>query len=354
MNHPLLNQRERLWLYLVVWALFAGVLTILVGAPSGGWPVALALTLPLGLLFAILCLGSWYPCRTLPLATTSNRTLVASHGGAAVISALLWVVAGSLWARLLGRASSFAEARALYADKRMLFFVVGMLAYLLAVAVHYLLLAVEESRIAEAQALELEVLAREAELKALKAQLDPHFLFNSLNSVSSLCGSDPEAARAMTVDLASFLRASLGVAQNKSIPLVRELELIASYLAIERVRYGDRLLPVEEVDRSCLDIAVPPLLLQPLVENAVRHGIAHLVAGGEIWVKVSRLVEEGQADRVRLTVDNECDPHRPRTAGGGIGLANVRRRLRLLYGGDARLTLRDMGRRFRVTIELPA
>lgn len=354
MNHPVLNQQGRLLLYLVVWVLFSGVLTILVGAPPGGWPVALALTLPLGLLYAILCLGSWYPCRSLPLATTSNRTLVASHGGAAAISALLWVGAGSLWVRVLGRGARFAEAQALYADKRMLFVVVGLLAYLLAVAVHYLLLAVEESRIAEAEALELEVLAREAELKALKAQLDPHFLFNSLNSVSSLCGSDPEAARAMTIDLASFLRASLGVAQHKSIPLLRELELISSYLAIERVRFGDRLLPVEEVDQSCAQIEVPPLLLQPLVENAVRHGIAHLVEGGEVWVKVSRRAAHGEADRVRLTVENECDPQRPRSTDGGIGLANVRRRLRLVYGGDAHLTLRDMGRRFRVTIELPA
>ena len=354
MNHPILNQQGRLLLYLVIWGLFSGVLTILVGAPPGGWPVALALTMPLGLLFAGLCLGSWYPCRALPLATTSNRTLVASHGGAAAISALLWVGVGSLWARLLARGTSFHEARALYADKRLLFLVVGLLAYLLAVAVHYLLLAVEESRIAEAQALELKVLAHEAELKALKAQLDPHFLFNSLNSVSSLCGSDPEAARAMTVDLASFLRASLGAAQHKSIPLLRELELISSYLAIERVRFGDRLLPVEEVDQSCREVQVPPLLLQPLVENAVRHGIAHLVEGGEVWVKVSRWVVKGEPDRIRLTVDNECDPQRPRSTGGGIGLANVRRRLRLVYGGDAKLTLNDMGRRFHVTIELPA
>jgi hypothetical protein len=371
MNHPVLSQRGRLWLYLAVWLLLSGMLTVLVGSGGAGpsspagpprWSAALALTLPLGLLYAILCLGSWYPSRALPVAKSSPRTLLASHGGAAVISAAVWVGVGYLWAQALGRSASFSAAAALFDDHWLLFVVVGVLAYLLAVAVNYLLLAVEASREAEARALELTVLAREAELKALRSQLNPHFLFNALNAISSLTGSDPAAARAMTVELAAFLRSSLHAGQRLTIPLADELALTSSYLAIEHARFGDRLRVVEEVDVSCRDLPVPPLLLQPLVENAVRHGIAHRLDGGELWVTVHRLRGADGSERLRLCVENECDPERPRAlgrgydarSGEGLGLSNVQRRLRLVHGDRATLTVRDSGSQFRVTIELPA
>src|SRR4029079_2516584 len=151
----------------------------------------------------------------------------------------------------------------------------GFLLYLLAMAVSYLAAAFEVSRDAERRGLELQVLAREAELRALRAQLDPHFLFNSLQSISALTTADPPAARRMCLLLADFLRDTLAVGSQARIPLRSELLLAQRFLEIEQVRFGERL-RVDIEPEQAGDIAVPPLILQPLVENAVRHGIAHV------------------------------------------------------------------------------
>ena len=160
----------------------------------------------------------------------------------------------------------------------------GAIGILLAVLGHYLVGAFQRSLIAEKRALEMQVLARDAELKSLRAQLDPHFLFNSLNSVAALIGNDTDAARQMCFLMAQFFRKSLTLARERSIPLVEEITLVETFLAIERVRFGDRLRTKFDVAEDVRSVAVPPLMLQPLVENAVHHGVAHLLEGGEVCV----------------------------------------------------------------------
>src|SRR5207302_2096928 len=123
------------------------------------------------------------------------------------------------------------------------------------------------------------VLAREAELRAFKAQVDPHFLFNSLNAVASMCGSRPLEAREMAQRLADFFRLILRLGALERITLAEEIDLVQRYLAIEQVRFGDRLTTHINVDENAARCMVPPLLLQPLVENAVRHGVASMVEG---------------------------------------------------------------------------
>jgi two-component system, LytTR family, sensor histidine kinase AlgZ len=347
--HPILADKGRLGLYLAAWLPLGGLLAALPGPGVEAWPAALALALPLALLYAFVCLAAWYPCRSTPLATSGALALVTTHGAAALAASALWLGAGMGWATLLGRLPATAAAAGLFHGNLPLYFGVGLLLYLLAVALHYLLIAFEESRAAEARALEIEVLAREAELSALKAQIDPHFLFNSLNSISSLCGADPRGAREMALALADFLRSSLAAGRRETLPLADELALAASYLAVEKIRFGPRLRVAEEVAPAARQQPVPPLLLQPLVENAVRHGISHLLDGGEV-----RIAARLAAGRLHLAVANPCDPERPARRGGGIGLANVRRRLKLLYGGDARLTVEERPESFRAEVELPA
>ena len=140
-------------------------------------------------------------------------------------------------------------------------------------------LSVEESRAAETRALELQLLAREAELKTLRAQIDPHFLFNCLHSISALTGTDPPAARRMCLLLGEFLRTSVKLGAQDRIPFADELALAERYLEIERVRFGSRLAIERAIADGVGSCAVPALLLQPLVENAVTHGIAHLRGG---------------------------------------------------------------------------
>ena len=186
-----------------------------------------------------------------------------------------------------------------------------MLLFLLSLAVHYVLLAFEAAREAERRQLELEILAREAELRALRAQIDPHFLYNSLNSISALTGSDAPGARRMCLLLADFLRNTLEVSARQRIPLAEELALAERYLSIEQVRFGSRLRIERRVDETAPACLVPPLLLQPLVENAVTHGIARLLEGGVIRLDVVAARTAGWRSRSRT----RATPTRRRAAG---------------------------------------
>ncbi len=347
--NPILAQRGRLGLYLVAWLILGALLAVLL---SGGelerWRAATALVLPLALVYAFICLASWYPSRANPVPGTAATALLIVHLAAALLSSAVWLGLGYAWARLLDALSPGLGASALFAEHRALFFAAGTLLYLLAVCVHYLLLAFELSRRAQRRELELKVLAREAELDAFKAQIDPHFLFNSLNSISSLCGSDPQAARRMSIGLGDFLRSSVRLASHDIIPLEQELALTASYLEIERVRFGDRLEYRETVTPEARQAPVPALVLQPLIENALKHGLGHLIEGGLLEVRAG--VDNGQ---LSLTVENPCDPDRETGSGRGIGLANVRGRLRLLFGGAARMEIEEGDERFRIELRLP-
>ena len=136
------------------------------------------------------------------------------------------------------------------------------------------------SQAAERRALQFEIASREAELRALRAQIHPHFLFNSLNSINALIAARPEEARRLCVRLGDFLRRSLTFGSREAIPLAEELDLAEQLLSIEKVRFGERLSHAIVADEAARACTVPPLLLQPLVENAVTHGIAQLLEGG--------------------------------------------------------------------------
>ena len=341
--HPIVGDARRLALYFVAWALLAALLALLVAEPGRvSWPWAILLTAPPAIVYGFVCLAAWYPARALPLRGARIAPVVAAHFVAAALLSSIWLILSTAWAWVLERSD-------VVAPRARMFFAIGALLYLLATLFHYLLVAAEDARRVETRELEVKMLAREAELKALKAQLDPHFLFNSLNSISALCGSNPASARTLTTLLAEYLRKSLRVGQSESITLSEELELASSYLAIERIRFGPRLEFVQNVDERVRAYRVPPLLLQPLVENAVTHGIGQLIDGGTVQIDA---VRDGEA--VRISVENRCDPDRPSNAGTGIGLENTRRRVQTFYGGNAKIDVVAEPERFRVAMILPA
>lgn len=347
--HPILRERTSLVLYLFGWALMGALMAfVIAGSDRTLWASAAAITLPLTLFYAFVCLAAWYVCLANPVPETPAMRVLGTQLAAAVLSTVLWILLGTAWARFVAQLPQLAEVDLIYAQNRQLFFAAGILLYLLAATLSYLLVAFEASRQAQQKALELEVLAREAELQAFRTQIDPHFLFNCLNSISSLCGSDPEAARHTAVRLGEFLRSSLNLGSHDTIPLSEELELCAAYLDVERVRFGDRLSYREAVAEDCLKARIPALLLQPLFENALKHGIAHLLEGGEVALECSR-----RDDTLLLRMSNTSDPDRPRDTGSGIGLANVEGRLKLLYGRDASLQTAEDDKSFQVEIRLP-
>jgi two-component system sensor histidine kinase AlgZ len=186
-----------------------------------------------------------------------------------------------------------------------------------------------------ARLLKLESLVHEAELKALQYQIHPHFLFNTLNSISTLVYErDTATANRMIARLADFLRATLDGEGTYESPLRDELDITRLYLEIEKTRLGERLTIIEETDSSLLESGVPRLLLQPLVENAVRHGIAKRREGGELFIAAFR----EQNDLV-IQVRNELLPLHGKPCTYGIGLTNIRLRLQQLYGDAHRFTI---------------
>lgn len=348
--HPVLARRRRLLPYLAASLPLAAVLAGLLARPGAfSLMEAATLALPLALVSLFLSLSVWYICRAVPLRGPGPVRIVATHAAAGILTAAVWVLLGAGIARLLEPLWPLRSFPSRYAAQVPALFSAGVLLYLLSVALHYVLLAFETARLAERQAMELTILAREAELKALKAQIHPHFLFNSLNSISALVGNDPPRAREMCVFLAEFLRMSLAVGERKSISVGEELLLAKAYLDVERLRFGARLSVEEDLEESGKPCLLPPLLLQPLVENAVRHGIASRVEGGVI-----RLEARKMGSRLRIVIENPCDPEAPPRRSGGLGLANVRGRLTARYGSEGLFAARRLADSFLVVLSLPA
>ncbi len=345
--HPLLATKGRVLLYLLAWLPLGGLLAyLLVITGQLAWFEAGSEALPLALFYAFVCLGPWYMCRVLPLGASQIPKLIGNHVAAAIVAGLLWLVLAKLLA--LGLSRYFPQLNDRLSPQLPLVFGIGVLLYLLAVALHYVLLSLESSKEAESREQEARTLAREAELKALKAQINPHFLFNSLHSISALATVDGARAREMCIKLSDFLRSTLSLGEKQSISLKEELALAKAYLDVEQVRFGARLQTDFRNDSECDGCIVPPLFLQPLVENAVKHGIAGLLDGGTILVEANC-----QDGRLRVKIENEFDPEAPAARRHGLGLENVRLRMRALYENRARIDIQSVNNRFVVEIDLP-
>jgi two-component system sensor histidine kinase AlgZ len=348
--HPLLTPISRLGLYLLAWAPITIILIYVMAKPGGlGWLNAVFLMVPLCLIYEFVCLSAWYSCKATPIQTTPPKRLFLTHTVAAVVVSLLWVVVAKLIAYLLSQLHASQGLDQRFASEAPLLFAAGFLLYSLGVASHYVILEIETSRAAQARVLESSVLARDAELKALKAQINPHFLFNSLNSISALTSIDAARAREMCILLADFLRMTLGLGEKAVVSLSEELDLLQRFLAIEKVRFGQRLHVDANIDAQAQSCLLPPLLLQPLVENAIIHGVAGLPEGGTI-----RLAAECSSGQLHLSIENSVDPDAPPSRKGGRGLTNVRQRLEARYGKEAVLRATAEEELFRITISLPA
>lgn len=334
--HPIFAKRTRLGAYIAVWVLIGALLTGLLRMPGTLTLTESAeLAAPLCILYAFFCLTPWYMCRYLPLRTTHPAKVFIQHFGAALLACGIWVKLASF----IARQGMHANAR--FQGEMPHLVTVGLLLYTVSIALHYMQLAQAASRDAE-------LLARDAELRALKAQINPHFLFNSLNSITALTTVDPARAREMCIKLSDFLRNTLGLGERETISWREELALSRTYLDVEQVRFGSRLRVEIDVDEECSDCMVPPLVLQPLIENAVKHGIATMVEGG--LIRVEGHVIDGSME---VSVANDFDPDSPSPRRHGLGLRNVRGRLATRFGDAARLTAHVENNQFRAEMVVP-
>jgi hypothetical protein len=344
--HPLLAQRRSLLAYLSFWAGLSVVPWLLLHSATS--LAALLLALICTLAFALVTLPSWYFCRALPLDPGRLGRVVSAQSAAAFVWSLVFLVCWKAFVEVLALVPAWRRLPGEVDNAEPALLGVGVLFYVLVATFHYMLAELELRREAIEREGALALHAQRAELQALRAQVHPHFLFNSLNTVNALIGYDTAKAREACVLLAEYLRGTLGAQEHALVRLADEWALCERYLAVETLRLGERLKLDIELDEAARECLVPSLLLQPLVENAMTHGIATLDEPAPLRVRARR-----QHERLVIELENGVDPL-PRRREGGVGLANVRARLFAHYGADAALRIERDGTRFHVVLDLPA
>ncbi|MDB4051947.1 histidine kinase [Flavobacteriales bacterium] len=210
----------------------------------------------------------------------------------------------------------------------------GAIVYFIWSILYFGYLLFYKARKEEYKNLEMLALSSEAELKNLRSQLNPHFMFNAMNSIRALIDENPEESKKAVTQLSNVLRASLIHAKREKVTLEEELTLVNDYLSLEKIRYEERLEVVSEVDDKALPCLVPPLLIQTLVENGIKHGISKLIKGGVIKIEV-RL----KSQKLFIEISNTGKLNDDRISKTGIGVENTKKRLRLLYGNSASFEL---------------
>ncbi|MGK5079070.1 sensor histidine kinase [Janthinobacterium sp. HLX7-2] len=350
MSGALSKRRGAVAVLLVCMTLGLALAFVLARVAHAPWLNAVLLVVPATLVYAIgTGFSAFYLCRAYPLNARAPAAIAGVMGVAALFAGLLWATL----LQFMNSVSLLTEVRwlgvSLSQSLLALFFCLGVLLYCLAGAVHYVLLEFVRAKTAEQRGLEAQLMAQEAQLRMLRTQIDPHFLFNSLNSISALTSINAAGARQMTLQLASFFRQSLSLEAHKKITVKQELVLIRHFLAIEQVRFGERLQVAEDIDEAALACLLPPMLIQPLVENAVKHGVCGLTDGGLIHIEARRA-----GSLLHIAVRNPVDTDQGPSRGNGVGLENVRQRLASAYGHEASVHWARRDGHFEVMLSMPA
>ncbi len=353
--HPVLSSVRALSWYLLAWLALGVVLASgLALSTLAPWRNALWFALPLCVAYAFVCPSAYYVCRAMPFARRNLRVgLVLFTGTSAVAGGVAWGL-GLAWNQAsLGLEQSWAGIP-IPPTMGLALFAAGVCIYLLSLLLHDALIMLDQMHAAQRGEVQSLALAQQAELQMLRAQINPHFLFNCLNSISALTSTDAAGARAMTIALAQYFRQTLSMSEHSSIALEQEIAHCRSFLDIEKLRFGAKLsveITIPDAARAAL---VPPMVLQPLVENAVKHGIAHGTSAGTVAIHASV-----QGKWLYLRVENPMEPspaggHPPHGADGmGLGLKNSRQRLSSMYGDQARIAPHATPDRFVVELTLP-
>ena len=216
--------------------------------------------------------------------------------------------------------------------------------------VHYM----ENFKKKEIESLIWEAAVKDYELKTLKSQLNPHFMFNAMNSIRALIEEDPESAKVAITKFSNILRYSLQMERMERVPLEDEVETVKNYLDLERIRFEDRLQYKLEIDKSTQKIEIPPMMIQTLIENGIKHGIAKRKEGGEIQLK-SRLVSNSNGSKLKIEIRNSGHfSEEQLKSSSGFGVSNTKHRLNLLFGDDAHFTIKnENGNTVLAEVEIP-
>ncbi|MBN2610492.1 MAG: histidine kinase [Bacteroidales bacterium] len=347
MYNPLYGNRSYFFLYSGIWALIAFIhLFILTFYHAFGIEIALAEAFVGNFFVAILGLSLWFPVFYISFRKSNILFSIFQQ-------ILICIIASGLSFGIiyLFLASTF------HSNKEYLLYlkssipwrmIAGLMYYFIVILLYNLIIYYQNFKEKAISEGELKALVKDSELSSLKSQINPHFLFNSLNSISSLTIISPEKAREMIIKLSEFLRYSLSKDDEQLTTLEQEINNINRYLDIEKVRFGAKLNIVKNIGENCLPKKLPWLILQPVVENAIKYGVYENIE--ESLVELSCWCTD---DVLRLSIKNNYDSELIVNKGEGIGLQNIRRRLKLIYNSDSLLKIVNSGGIFEVIFTFP-
>ncbi|MGD0755498.1 MAG: histidine kinase [Bacteroidales bacterium] len=331
MKHPIFANRVRFIVWWLVWIFIALGQSLLFYYAFGRFiEISLVDSLVSLIIFSGIGLSLWFPFRFFNSGEIRTTALISNLVASGALSIALWVlITKFIMTTVLPEQNNYQAYWAATFPYRV---GSGVFIYGLIILTYYLFESLSNLSEKKAKEAQLESLVKETELKMLRSQINPHFLFNSLNSISSLTITDPEKARDMVVKLSEFMRYALSRKDEQPVTLQNELENLRLYLDIEKVRFGDKLTTEEIIENNCLDFKIPVMLLQPLYENAVKHGVYESTESVRIITKAK--IIDGY---IEIIISNNYDPAPSLKRGTGTGLLNVIRRLELFYGNKASL-----------------
>jgi two-component system, LytTR family, sensor kinase len=347
MNHPVLGNRAWLIVWGLTWLLLAAGQSVLFYVALGSFVnISIIDSLLSLLIYSGIALTLWYPFKYFNSGERNTVSLASNLLATGAITIGLWLLTTKfLMTAVIPEENDYQAFWDLTITYRI---ATGVFIFALIVLAFYLFQSLMNLSEKKAREAKLENIVKETELRLLRSQINPHFLFNSLNSISSLTISDPEKARDMIVKLSEFMRYALSRKDEQLVTLRSELENLRLYLEIEKVRFGNRLSIEELIEEECLDFRIPVLLLQPLYENAIKHGVYESTESVKL---TTRAVITGEY--ITIAISNNYNPAPSMRKGTATGLANVARRMELSYGSKASLnTSRDDGM-FIVTLYMP-
>ena len=328
MLHPFVNNKTSFSIYAFVWCIIALTqIAALIYFLDTGISYAIFDSIIFNAVFFALGLALWYPTSFIDFEHTSGSRLFMNHATGAFVTSGIWIGISYF---LLSRIFAGSEEYIAFLNSSLIWrFLIGILFYIIIVSVNYLTIYYNNFRETLSKESELNALVKEAELKTLKYQINPHFIFNSLNSISSLTISDPDKARDMTIKLSSFMRGTLSRNEKQKNKLEEELENVKLYLDIEKIRFEEKFELVEKLSEECKQIEVPNMILQPLFENAIKHGVYESLDKVTITIECKK--EKGY---MKISVINNYDKDGAPRKGEGIGIINIKNRLKLIYNQD--------------------
>ncbi len=323
--HPILKQKSSRVYFILAWILITAIHVLVL---IFFYRVEIRPALVDGIVFdsilAIIALGLWYPVKYMQTGGSRRLGLVLNYLGVAVLTLALWLTAGYFIVELiLGEDNEYIP----FLDQSMPWRVVsGALIYLVVLLIYYLILYYSNLQEKIHLEADLKTLVKESELNMLKSQINPHFIFNSLNSINALILTDQKKAQDMIIKLSEFLRYAMKYNQKEKISLHEELYNTRLYLEIEKIRFGEKLQVENRIPEEYGKCMIPNMILQPLIENAIKHGVYESTE--TVTITLDGKVSD---DLMNITIINNFDPEQPVRRGNGMGLKNVQNRLMLIY-----------------------